>query len=50
MKIQLLSTFLLLTSLLPALANAQCHLDGRSYDEGTVIAGYVCKDGDWVKI
>lgn len=43
-------TVMLLTLTSIGVSYAQCHLDGRSYDEGTVIAGYVCKDGSWHEI
>ncbi|MFK7857341.1 MAG: hypothetical protein AB8B64_00885 [Granulosicoccus sp.] len=32
------------------LAFAQCHLDGSMYDEGEVVAGYVCKGGEWEEL
>lgn len=35
---------------LPGLTWAQCHLDGRTYNNGAVVAGYVCRDGEWHKL
>ncbi len=29
---------------------ADCHLDGRVYKEGAVVAGYVCKGGSWQEL
>ena len=26
---------------------AECHLDGRIYEEGAVVAGYICNGGNW---
>ena len=35
---------------LSGVAIANCHLDGSIYQEGDVVSGYVCKDGDWVQL
>jgi hypothetical protein len=45
MKIRLLLLFFLFLSS-PAIA--QCHLDGQVYEEGTQVAGYTCRGGQWV--
>lgn len=42
-----ISAFVLI---LPEILLAQCHLDGRTYDEGEVVAGYVCRNGDWQEL
>ena len=29
---------------------SECHLDGRIYEEGAIVAGYICKDGNWEEL
>lgn len=31
-------------------AYADCKKDGKNYAEGTVIGGFICKNGKWVKV
>lgn len=43
--VRLTTLFIVLVS---GTAFAQCHLDGRIYEEGAVVAGYICSEGNWI--
>ena len=48
MKRSLLFVTTLIIMLVSGATFAQCHLDGRIYEEGAIVAGYVCSEGRWV--
>jgi hypothetical protein len=47
----LLGVFFLLFLLMATIsaAYADCTKDGKSYPEGSVVGGYVCENGKWVR-
>ena len=47
MKKYIVFVFSVLALTVSGMAFAECHLDGRVYNEGAVVAGYICKNGDW---
>lgn len=40
---------LLLLAVTMSTVYADCYKDGQRYPEGSVVGGFVCKNGDWVR-